>query len=317
MKKFFISLILFVCFISLLIISVSLYFMKKYQLNADNITPINFSRSISFNEKMQFLHDNNTKPSVISLGSSTSLNNIDSRQVEKYYNTNTLNTASWGMNIGEDFKMLKLFSSIYPLKTVVMCSNYGDFVNNEKSINLKLLPNYLTHNDNPFLTFLETFNLKYFLDNYKLIKSYRTEKGYGYLHFDKYGGINIDSSNFIIKKFRWKASYLNQPSSIEQYGFLDSISNFCKTKNIELVFFEPPYRNGLFTTLSKEDSLTLQTHIKKVNLILKKYNFSYINSLDTSWSDKLFVDGIHLNASGAEDYTKYCFDKLSQINKSH
>lgn len=317
MKKFFISLLLFVCFTSLLTVCISLYFINKYQLNIDNIPPLNFSSSISFNEKIDFLHKSNIKPTVISLGSSTSLNNLDSRVIEKNYNENTLNTASWGMNMGDDFQTLKILTSIYPIKTIVMSSNYGDFVNKEKYIKLDQLSLYLKHDDISFLTFLETFNLKYFLDNYKLIKNYRTVNGYGYLHFDQYGGINIDSSNFVKIQTRWSSTYLNQQSFKEQYAFLDSISFFCRNKNIDLVFFEAPYRKGLFTTLAENEKLTLNTHISKVGLILKKYNHNYINSLDTTWDDNLFIDGIHLNAAGAKIYTTYCFEKLNEIKKSN
>jgi hypothetical protein len=317
MKKFFLSLLLFFGFTSLLTICISLYFINKYQLNSDNIPPINFSSSISFNEKMDFLHKSKIKPTVISLGSSTSLNNLDSRIIEKHYNAKTLNTASWGMNMGDNFQTLKILSSIYPIKTIVMSSNYGDFVNKEKYVKIDQLSHYLKHDDITFLTFIETFNLKYFLDNYKLIKIYRTVNGYGSLHFNQYGDVNIDSSNLVIIQKRWNTTYLNQPSIKEQYAFLDSISVLCKNKNIDLVFFEAPYRKGLYTTLSENDMQILNTHKSKVDLILKKYNHIYINSLDTTWNDNLFIDGIHLNAAGAKIYTSYCSEKLNQLQKSN
>jgi len=318
MRKFiltFCSFIGYTLIISLFSVLLLLYF-NYHRINLKDLPAPNLSNSYSYNEKMEFLRKNKINSDIIAIGSSMSLNNLNSIIITKRLKSDSyINTASWGMSMKDNFLLLKTLSDLHNPKTLIVCSNILDFQQKEKNVKYPILKHYLTPNNAYFIsTIIQTFNLKYYLKNLTYAKKVRSCKNdYEFLKFDKFGGVNFDNKGFQINKNRWNQHFTNNKTIGFQYLYLDSLSTFCKNKNIKLYFFQSPIRNGLYSKLNKKEIYNLQSHIIKIELILKNHGHSFVNSNYIKWNDNLFVDGIHLNAKGSVIFTKYCFDN---INKS-
>ena len=175
---------------------------------------------------------------------------------------------------------------------------------------------YLVQNKcRTLLSFLKNFNLKYYIEKYEYAKFVRNCKDeYQYLKYDDFGMVSYDYENFNVNIKRWNDKHLDKPILYNEYVYLDSISKYCQTNQINLYFFQSPFRSGLYTKLDDKENEILNAHIIKINNILSSRNQFFVNSLETVWSDSLFVDAIHFNGTGAKIFTEYCFNILNEYN---
>jgi len=282
----------------------------NYQ-NIDRPAP-NLSTSYSFNEKMLFLaqHEGEQQIDVLSLGSSMSLNNLHSRTITEIFGTEEyINTASWGANMQENFALLQILEPIYEPKTLIIATNLCDFKESTKTIRYDMLDDYLRSEDkSSILCYLRTFDLHYYITNAKYSKLVRNNpSAYEFLGYDMNGGVNMQGDGFHIDPKRWNGDTIfDQKIDPVWYQYLDSISLFCKAKEIELLIFQSPMRNGYMVDLNENGKAAIGLHIDRIKRSSKDH-FTFVNAMDTTWSDPLFVDWIHLNEKGAELFTEYCF----------
>jgi hypothetical protein len=117
----------------------------------------------------------------------------------------------------------------------------------------------------------------------------------------------MDSSYFIIDSGRWVEHSSNQHLSIQQYQYLDSIATFCNNNNIQLFFFQSPFREGILDSL---DMNNVNTHIAKIAQLAQTHHFQFINGNTRIWKDDLFTDATHLNKYGAKEYTEFCLKQI-------
>lgn len=318
MSRFIKKLLLFFVFNLLLTIGLSASYFVYYKITFKDIPPPNFSNSYSYNEKMEFVRKTSIRPDVIAIGSSMSLNNLDSETITKRLQTDSyLNLSSWGMSLKDIYSLLKLQSEIHKPHTLIMSSGIVDFQEVDKSVDYTTLEEYLRSNDKEEILFhLECFNLKYYISKFKYAKFVRSSiHEYEYLGYDKYGAVNFNGKDFHIDSSRWNRDYMNFGSiETSYYSHLDSITTFCKNNNISLLFLESPYRKGLYSKFDTEKLGRLNAHIQKVESIVNKDDHEFINANEVIWDDSLFVDGTHLNAIGAKLFTEYCLNKL-KLNK--
>jgi hypothetical protein len=288
---------------------IGLYFHKKH-ITLKDFPPPMISDSYSFDDKMLFAR--NKKADILCLGSSMSFNNINSEEVIHYFQSDSyLNLSSWGMNLKDIFYLFKTYASIHKPGIFIINSSLQDFLEKSyKKVDYADLKKYLTGSQLSEY-YMKYGNLIYYLKRLrysKMVKS--TRNVYASLDYDKYGGVPLDSTRFIKNDKRWNYIPNTAPDNKDQYSYLDSISEYCKTQNIKLIFFEAPVREGL---LQKQNKSILLTHIANVEKILLKDGHTFINPTDRIWPDSLFVDGAHFNAPGAALYTHYCFEKLGVI----
>lgn len=313
MRKFIINITKFtIIFLGAGIISFA--FLKFY---FKEIPALKFSDSYSFNEKILFLGNSSKEANVFAIGSSMSLNNLHSATVIKELQTEKfLNTASWGMSIVDDYAFLKSLNKIYKIKSLIIVSNIIDFSEVEKKIDLEFVESYLNSKTiKVFQSFISDFDLKYYLTNFKYAKKVRNcINNYDYLKFDNYGTINFRKENFIVNYARWNSDFLEKPKAL-QYLYLDSISEFCMNNRIELLFFQSPIRNGIYSKLNQSQADIINLHLEKAKNILEKDNFQFINSNEILWQDSLFIDAIHLSEEGARLFTEFCFDEIDKARK--
>ncbi len=312
MNFFLKKLFIFISFFVITFLSIILIWIIYNYPNVDNPAP-NFSTSYSLNEKMLFLKKNKTsiKPEVLSIGSSMSLNNLHSETIVEYLKTkNYLNSSSWGLNIKENYHMLKILVEIYKPKTVISAINLMDFQKSSKTIRYDLIKQYL-QSDYSFPYYFEAFNMPYYFQNIKYSNEVRThENEYEYLGYDKYGAVNYKKANFQIVPERWNGEkILNYKIELAQYQYLDSISLFCEMNGIELYFFHGSFREGYLSNLNQKEQDLIFSHIERIKAILNDNKCNFISAIDTTWKDSLFVDWTHLNSKGAKYFTEYCLKK--------
>lgn len=292
LRLFFLS--FFILFITM---SILLIFMNyKYDV------PYRLSNSISYDSKLNFLKKNNNllkRSKTLVVGSSMALNNIDSYYLNEKFGE-TVNTASWGLKVGEVFQLIKLLD-LSNIEYVIYPTQFIDFNDNRiKKINEKEVKNYIYGNLSfyPLFVTLSTFldNMEYFF-NYK--KLFRDKNEYAYLDFDKNGDINLefDNSSFI-DNYRW--SVIDE-HDIEETTFntLIEMANYLNSKNIKLIVTTTPIRNTIVNDVLVKNIFS--DYVNKLDVISKQYNFTYINiHAILNLDDTYFVDKTHVNFQGAK-----------------
>ncbi len=289
-------------------------YFTYHKLSLKDIPAPKISDSFSLNEKLEFIRKNRKATKIMGLGASTALNNLHSKTITDRFNSHSyINVSSWGMNMKDNYYVLKLLYDIHVPATIIMASNISEFQSVPvKKLNYAMAKDYLLASDRVAnLYHLRCFSLSYYLEHLINAKKWRTHKNeYAYLGFDPYGGVNLDSTNFNIDPVRWNSSFEHGKIEHHNYQYLDSISEFCKANNIKIHFFHCPFREGLYTNLNHHQLTELNMHTKKVEEILTSDDHIFVNSTEVIWDDELFVDGEHFNEHGARAFTQYCFDKI-------
>lgn len=277
------------------------------------------SDSYSLNEKIEFLRRRNKNQHFLAMGSSIGLNNLSSEIIIDNIQPKTfLNASSWGMNMEDNYFLFKILYEIYHPDTLIFASSISEFEMPSKQVDYSLVKKYLnTNNFISDLYYLKCFNLRYYMENTNYKKIVTSAKNqYEYLVYDQYGGVNIDNADFKIDPERWNSNFDMDNISISHYDYLDSIGAFCKSKNVKIVFFQSPFRKGVYEKLEANKLRKLKDHISLIESILKKNNHIFIDSDKISWNDHLFLDSEHLSATGARVFTSYCFKQLDSLKNS-
>jgi hypothetical protein len=299
--------------LSVLIVSVYVF---KFKISRNDIPAPALSDSYSLNEKIEFLRAAKKDAHVLAIGSSITLNNLYSETIAKRIHGSTfLNISSWGMNMGDNYSLLKSVYDVYHPDTLIIASSMSEFELPAKKADYKRVQKYLTTGDFIAAFYHVTcFNLRYYMDNAKYKKLVQSVKNqYEYLVFDPYGGVNIDATNFKIDQRRWNADFDMEKMSNSNYDYVDSLSSFCKMKNIKLLFFQSPLRKGIYANLDVKKLNGLHAHVDRIAAILKRDDHILIDANKVLWDDALFIDGEHFGAKGAQAFTTYCFDQLDSI----
>lgn len=313
MKRFIINIFAFLGVFTLIGLLCSIAFIYKYKITSNDIPALNFSDSYSFNEKVLFLNKKPKYANALAIGSSMTLNNLHSKTVIQHLgNDKFINTGSWGMSIIDDFQFLKSLNKVYKIKTLIVSSSLIDFTQREKQIDFNFVESYM-HNSklDLFASLCKNIDLKYYFNNMIYAQKVRNcTYDYEYLTYDNYGAVSFKKERFNIDKRRWDSDHLDKSGLNKQYIYLDSISDFCKTRGIELLFFQSPLREGIYSELSQLKINNLKLHLAKVKYIIEEDNNTFIDANEKLWPDSLFVDALHFNEQGAQLYTEFCFDKI-------
>ncbi|HET6227486.1 MAG TPA: hypothetical protein VFF27_14485 [Bacteroidia bacterium] len=295
-------------------------YMLKYHVSAKDFPSPPLSDSYSLNEKIEFLRTTPKTIQTLAIGSSIALNNLHSETVAKRVKEgNFLNTSSWGMNMGDNYSLLKTLYNVYHPNTLIIASSISEFELPAKKADYDKVEKYLTAGTVAAnLYHVTCFNVRYYMDNVKYKKLVTGEKNqYEYLVFDQYGGVNISGEGFKIDPRRWEATFEKERMNDTNYDFVDSISAFCKAKNIKLLFFQSPFREGLVKKLDGKKTTELKEHMDRIAAILGRDQHALISADKILWNDALFIDGEHLSEKGAKAFTEYCFNQLDSLSLTH
>lgn len=316
MNNFLKKIVLFSSLCIVLSLGVIGVYVFKYKISKNDIPAPPLSDSYSLNEKLEFLRATKKEAQVLAIGSSIALNNLHSETIAKRIQGNTfLNASSWGMNMGDNYSLLKAIYDVYHPTTLIIASSISEFELPAKKADYKRVQKYLTAGSfSAKMHHITCFNLRYYMDNAKYKKLVQSVKNqYEYLVFDQYGGVNIDDTDFEIDQRRWNVDFDSKKMSSSNYDYVDSISAFCKLKNVRLLFFQSPFRKGIYSKLDTKKSSELKAHVARIAEILKRDQHVLIDADNVLWEDDLFIDGEHFSAKGAKTFTSYCFDQLDSL----
>jgi hypothetical protein len=315
MQKFINTVFGFLLFVTVGSVALMCTFFYLNAISGSDIPALNFSDSYSFNEKIRFMKTKGRDVSALVLGSSMSLNNLHSKTILANLSREDdyLNTSSWGMSMEDNYGFLKFLGGMYKIDNLILASGMVDFRGKAKHIDFDFVESYL--NDDPYKTFRKVighFKANYYFRNFIYAKKVRTAiHDYEYLMYDSYGTVNLVAENFNIDKNKWVQDELGEPADEQQYNYLDSISHYCRSNGIELIFFQSPIRQGIWTELSTTKLNMLDQHVRRVKEILEEDSHIFVDSRDRVWPDSLFADATHFNEVGAQLFTEFCFDKIS------
>ena len=271
-----------------------------YKIGGDDFPAAYFSNSLSFNEKIEFLKDKNlSKIELIAIGSSMTLNNINSEVIVNDFGyQNYLNLASWGFKITDTEKFMKNMLPYFPnLKRVIISTNLMDFSDLQRNIHVDYskIRLYLSSDIGCFLQYVP-FNLKYLFNNAKKNRiRHLTRNTYQSLEYDAHGGV-------VLYK-RWNKDISQYEISNKEVECLNLLSDLFDRRNIELIVSFSPIRNGM---LDDKKRANISRKIEQIKRNIPRSDTQIIEPYTSNnWPDSLFVDFSHLNHAGTKKYTEF------------
>jgi len=310
MKEFLKKILLFFILLCTGILIVSIYL---YRIGGNDLPAPEFSNSISFNEKIDFIRDRDlSQIRCIALGSSMTLNNIDSKIMKKYIGDSFLNLGSWGFKISDSERFLNEMTEQLPnLNTVVISTSFMDFSDEIRNIEVdySMIRFFLKYKSD-IAMYLYAGDLKYLFENAKsnlLIK--QNINSYRNLDFDSLGGAVLEIDDDHIDMTRWNKNITDFNVSEKELSSLRNLIDFLAARNIRTAVSVPPQRSGLTDVHNLEQ---IKRTLIIMQSVVEESGGIFINSFEYgSWSDSLFVDYAHLNRTGAAQYSEIIAKKLS------
>jgi len=270
------------------------------------------SKSISFDAKLHHYSKNNiNQVEILAIGSSMTLNNLNSDVMVNKLKLKYYNFSSWGLQISDIHYLLKYYANKLLPRFVIICSNTTEFgpkgtIEPPTFNELRIYDmfNWYFYFKNPNIFKFAKQNIRY--------KKYLSDNSYTNLSFDRYGGaaLNIPKEN--ISLTRWNRQFdFPKDDSAAQYLELDQLAKFLNKNNIKLIFIQTPMRKGYLS--DAKSNLLIGKHFTKCKDIVESNNGIYGNFHDTTiFDDSLFVDQLHLNEKGSVVFTKQV---VNLINK--
>lgn len=250
---------------------------------------------------------------LLSIGSSITLNNLNSKTLKENLKVSYYNYGAWGLQISDINHLLKLFTTECNPKYVLICSTITDF---RKGSDFNL-PNILEfrlssfYRDYFFLRNLGFLSLAKHKEEYVSMK--KDTSGYKNLNFDPYGGIPLVIPINKISKKRWD-EILDFPTKQTefQYSELSELARFLNTKSIKLIFIQAPMSERY--AYNETEKIKLLHHFNRCKSIIEINCGIYYNLYDPKiFHDSLYVDKFHLSEQGSQIFTKLVSDKLAPI----
>ncbi|WP_372756686.1 family 20 glycosylhydrolase [Mariniflexile sp.] len=269
--------------------------------------------------KSDFLEANNKSIETLILGSSHAFYGVN----PVFLSNKAINFANVSQTIDIDYQLLEHFAPSLPnLKYVIIRLSYATLYeqlgNSNESWRLKDYNLYtsmrldwsIKHQFEVLSVKLDT-NIErvlqyYFFDSFELNTN---EHGWG---ITSKTNLTLNESGLYAAK---KHTIQDKSFYTENVKNLETIVNYCNTRNIQVVLVTTPTHKSYFSNLDDEQLKPMQ-HIGE--MMEKKYdNCRYYNLLKSSmFTDADFFDGDHVNAKGAEKLTKLINQALLRLEKN-
>jgi len=297
MKRFILkSLFVFLPFI--IIFSSACFVLSKYKYKV-----IPFICSVSFDSKIYELKQRHFETiDNIAVGSSMTLNNLNTEVFLKYINNESFyNVSSWGQGIKFDRDVIMILVARYSPKRIIMVTSASDFhddaLDNKKSIKTYLYTDLL---DIPFMT-INKINTQFYDSDEDYMNCKNAVNDYTNLRYDDCGGIELNVYGDNISTERWNStSPFRFDRKNDSYKSLIEICKYLKSQNVDLLFVNTPTRQHYYCNNYKD----VEKHIQLCDSIVSSYGFFYSNEMSfEQYQDSLFADCSHLNVEGAKMLT--------------
>jgi hypothetical protein len=243
---------------------------------------------------------------LLAAGSSVALYELNSQVILDSLHVSYYNFSSWGLQIADTRALVEAVVTSYHPKYVLLCSTIRDFIAAKHEIYLRYT------NTNPFIRtdFPEFF---YFLSYSPLHQiAYRKSHAF-HLEQDAWGGYQLTIPKKDILWDKWDEHDVLPTSYTEgEYRELDSLGAFLKEKNITFIFVQVPIKASYTNTPTRKQ--IVDAHFDRCRSIVSAQGGIYLNYYNTSiFTDSLFFDPYHLQASGAVILTRKIVTDLKKI----
>jgi len=265
-----------------------------------------FTGRLSLDEKIRFYK--NKKPEsidVVTVGSSTALNNISSEYIRKIARQDNeyFNFGAWGIRMFHLDDYWGFLENYIEPRLVIICANPYEFTRSKAKIELnqKDLIRYI--DGWPEIIYLVKYYNRHFLKRMIEVGKFRKSTNlYASLKFDDNGGALLEIPPDEINDKRWKEQFVTDRLDEKNYLALDLFIKKLKQKNIKVVYVVSPMREHY---IKSEDAQTIENHWSRIEEILSSNNMEFINMhKKLQLSDNFFVDSSHLNKLGSEFFTQ-------------
>lgn len=297
-----------------------------------------FIASLSFDEKARFFKEiKPEQPQMIALGSSVTMNHLDSTLLTNLDNrpTKFVNFATYGLQLPE-FKNLAQFSTRLLGKpdTLLVVSSPVDFTVCTPS-EIEKAQFYVSFKDlkqDDVITYVRSnmptsfYHAKYrtlwrMLDP-KLIMQVRDLRNrrntLESLQFDAGGSVLLNVSKDSVSANRWEG--IGWGETIDKlepsnacYQSLQDFAEYAKQEGMQLVFVNSPIRKAFLDRFDPQGE-RMAFHRKQLATILKNSGFTLLDAQQdlSTLSDEFYADAMHLNQNGAQRLTGYIRERLGK-----
>ena len=282
-------------------------------IHSDYLPPPQLSSSASFNAKARWLRGSlaDNQCDVLVLGSSMALNNFSHQTFSEHLSGKVVNLGSWGLNVDDDYHILKNTISVCKPRVVIMPLYYGDFNDVDKHVRWADFQEYI-NGRNPIFTYLKA------IDATAIAKeawhSYRHplvgRNVYQSLEFDDSGTVNLAYENFHVEESRWEGFRFNaiKAASRKSLDALQQVLLLAKENNFFVLIASVPLRTAAMEFFG---STTLDRFSEPISdIVTASSNGTFIRIESANdFPDAFFSDYTHLNERGAARYTQCLLDR--------
>lgn len=242
----------------------------------------------------------------ISMGSSMTLNNLNSEILTKHLQTDSYwNMASWGRTIGETKDMIEIMTALYHPSNIFIISYCGDFRYGSMDKCKSDVRNYLTiDNKSLNLFYMTKYQLRCrFQNEDEQYVSYISDTmTYTNLNYDPYGGcvLRVYGNDVSAERMASKSDFSFDITN-QSYQDLKDMCEYLQKCGVKLYFVNSPTKNDYYT--NQED---VNAHIRYCDSLVSYYGHCYINEMIMGKyrEDTItFADPQHLNETGAKQLT--------------
>ena len=281
-----------------------------------SLPPVPFSGSISFDEKIRFLKNRvDLKAEILAIGSSMSLNNFAGSAYESsgLAAHSFLNLGSWNSKVRHSFYTYNVLEPIVQPRVVLFVTSVMDYGREERPdqfFNESDVRSYVVSPWLDWLYVLKYDSLSYFANQELLVSRLRKiDDDYSSLKFDQYGEVPLEIPPNKISPERWNIKVSPQDfSDARNYQMLVNWVKKSEKDGTCLVVAQTPLRlSSIPLGMDKQ----VEDHWKRLSVMLDTDHSSFLN-LHSSLRlpDSMFADYSHLNAIGAQIFTKALLERM-------
>ncbi|MBK6753153.1 MAG: hypothetical protein IPH53_10765 [Flavobacteriales bacterium] len=273
------------------------------------------TNNIALNEKLAFAKRNMPEGvDVLGLGSSMSLNNLNSKAVMEHFGAvRYLNAGAWGVGAAELSEVGPLLVDRLKPRIVLLSTNLMDFKRGGHTMVLgedsSAMASYMSaHNE--ALSYVLHWDMSYYLRQMEANKVRFTDAAnYEFLAFDAHGGASLNVPPERISRSRFELPPpIESELDEDRYAAFAEFARYLHQHEVQMILMECAYLDGMRTA---EHNALQAKHLARLRAVLEPLGHRIVDANQGSWPDALFVDSSHLREKGAEAMTRFC---LAQLN---
>jgi hypothetical protein len=302
MKQFLLKAALYVVILLVIVLTVSFYFFRKIPPYIALV-----SNSVSYNLKAGFVRQHPEKlgnSRLVVVGSSLTLNNINTKMLEDTLHLPAINLASWGLRIAN-----YQYSPIWDQPRIFLC-NLGVTDFGAPMIELRDNFSFNTSRLREFFNLCTDFNTT--MDEVKQAKTIRQisdNRDFKSCNFDDYGSVLLSDSAFNFDSTRWNEDdyvrfRVDSASLIDYVQRLKKLTSSHHGYDRIIISFSPGRR--MFYSRNRSEMVAwLERMIKE-----SCPDVWFINLYDRDYPDSQYADANHFNIVGATRFTGEVIDSI-------